>query len=160
MTNSVSRRMVAASFLLLLPGCVGSGLFCKASHDDLEVASLMRDSCQGDRHASMQLGLWFEGHEDYEAAARYYRAAAAPDIGQTYIWVPPAGDVGGYVMPVDTGPRTPGNAEAQYRLGLMYRDGRGVKQSNAKARNYFRQAAEQGHADAKALLEASGSPRS
>ncbi|SDD89732.1 tetratricopeptide repeat protein [Kordiimonas lacus] len=156
MTTSIFCRFTAISLFLLLPGCVGNSFFCKAEHEDPKVASLMRDSCQGNRGASMQLGLWFEGEEDYERAARYYRAAATPDIGQTYIYVPPAGDVGGYVMPIDTGPHTPGNAEAQYRLGLMYRDGRGVKQSASKARSYFRQAAEQGHADAKAILAVTG----
>lgn len=152
MTMPIFRHLVAATMLLVLAGCTGSGLFCKADHDDPKIASLMRDSCAGNRTASMQLGLWFEGRKDYQAAARYFRAAATPNTGQTYIWVPPAGDVGGYVMPIDTGPSVPGNAEAQYRLGLMYRDGRGVKKSASKARSYFRQAAEQGHTDAKALL--------
>ncbi|MFC4349130.1 tetratricopeptide repeat protein [Kordiimonas lipolytica] len=156
MTRSAVCRLAMVSMFLLLSGCAGSGFFCKADHDDPKVASLMRDSCAGNRGASMQLGLWFEGHDDYEMAVRYYRVAATPDIGQTFIWVPPAGDVGGYVMPISTGPGTPGNAEAQYRLGLMYRDGRGVKQSVAKARSYFQQAAEQGHADAKAILAANG----
>jgi TPR repeat protein len=158
MTNPrLGRALASAVLAVSLTGCTGaSGLFCKSEHDNPRVASLMRDSCSGDRAATMQLGLWFEAEEDYVAAARYYRAAATPHSGQTHIYVPPAGEVAGYVMPVSTGPRLPGNAEAQYRLALMYTDGRGVKQNAGTARSYLKQAAEQGHADAVAALAVAG----
>ena len=45
-----------------------------------------------------------------------------------------------------------GDAEAQFSLGGMYADGRGVSQDNAKAMIWRRKAAEQGHAAAQALL--------
>jgi len=41
-----------------------------------------------------------------------------------------------------------GNAEAQYRLGALYRTGRGVKADHAKAAHWFEKAALQGHKDA------------
>lgn len=137
-----------------LSGCTTGGFFCKADHEDPKIAALMQSNCSGDRHAALQLGFLFEGRGDLQQAAHYYGIAATPSAGQTYIYVPPAGDVAGYVMPVDTGPRTPGSAEAQYRLAVMYRDGSGVEQNARKARKLFRQAAEQGHAGAQAALDA------
>ena len=41
-----------------------------------------------------------------------------------------------------------GNAKAQYNLGVMYGNGRGVKQDYFKAVNWYRKAAEQGYAKA------------
>jgi TPR repeat protein len=41
-----------------------------------------------------------------------------------------------------------GNAEAQYRLGHMYYDGKGVKQNRVAAVMWFVKAAEQGNAAA------------
>ena len=41
-----------------------------------------------------------------------------------------------------------GYAYAQYNLGVMYENGRGVRQDYAEAFRWFRKAAEQGHAEA------------
>ncbi|MGV1098658.1 eIF2A-related protein [Thiovibrio sp. JS02] len=51
-----------------------------------------------------------------------------------------------------------GNAEAQYRLGLMYSLGDGVAQSREEARKLWALAAEQGNAAAKAELEGGQQP--
>ena len=40
------------------------------------------------------------------------------------------------------------NANAQYSLGFMYAEGRGVAQDDAEAAKWYRKSAEQGHADA------------
>ena len=139
---------------LTLQGCAGvGGAFCNSNHPEPRVAALMRDSCEGDRAAALQLGLWFEGHDDLAGAAHYFEIASTPSSGMNYVYVPPAGDVPGFTMPVDAGYRHPGMAEAQYRLGLMYLEGRGVAQNTKKARNYFQQAAEQDHLGAKEALE-------
>ena len=45
-----------------------------------------------------------------------------------------------------------GNASAQYRLGLMYYNGRGVPQDYAEAAKWFRLAADQGYAYARYSL--------
>jgi len=45
-----------------------------------------------------------------------------------------------------------GHARAKFYIGLMYRDGRGVRQDNAEAVKWFRKAAEQGDPDGQALL--------
>ena len=47
-----------------------------------------------------------------------------------------------------------GNAKAQYNLGAMYANGRGVRQDYAEAFKWFRQAAEQGNAKAQYNLGA------
>ena len=41
-----------------------------------------------------------------------------------------------------------GHADAQYNLGLCYRNGRGVQKDDADAVKWYRKAAEQGQADA------------
>lgn len=46
-----------------------------------------------------------------------------------------------------------GDAEAQYDLGWMYANGRGVNQSDVLASSMFALAAEQGHAQARTMLE-------
>jgi TPR repeat protein len=48
-----------------------------------------------------------------------------------------------------------GNAMAQYRLGTLYAEGKGVAQSDAIAAEWFLKAAEQGNADAQYNLAAS-----
>ncbi len=45
-----------------------------------------------------------------------------------------------------------GDADAQYALGVMYEDGRGVPQDSAEAVKWYRLAAEQGDADAQINL--------
>jgi len=146
MLNMRSGPVVLAFAALLLSGCAGlNEAFCKSDHPDAKVASLMRESCQGNRLASMQLGLWFEGQADYAQAARYFEIAATPSSGRNYTYVPPAGDVPGFTLPVDGGMRHDGFAEAQYRLALLYLTGQGVEKSEKRARKYLVRAAEQGH---------------
>ena len=45
-----------------------------------------------------------------------------------------------------------GNASAQFNLGDIYREGRGVLKDHAEAARWFRLAAEQGHAEAQNKL--------
>ncbi|WP_307781402.1 tetratricopeptide repeat protein [Psychrobacter sp. H8-1] len=46
-----------------------------------------------------------------------------------------------------------GNASAQYNLGVMYYKGKGVQKNNAKAVEWFKQAAKQGHTKSQYNLE-------
>lgn len=50
-----------------------------------------------------------------------------------------------------------GNAPAQYSLGLMYRNGRGVPKDDQQAVFWYRKAADQGNADAQYNLGITGS---
>ena len=45
-----------------------------------------------------------------------------------------------------------GNAQSQYDLGVMYREGRGVPQDDAEAVAWYRKAANQGYAYAQSML--------
>jgi TPR repeat protein len=45
-----------------------------------------------------------------------------------------------------------GNAEAQFRLGLIYREGKGVAQDDKQATDWLNKAAEQGHVEAQENL--------
>ncbi|HHF6610725.1 TPA: tetratricopeptide repeat protein, partial [Haemophilus influenzae] len=45
-----------------------------------------------------------------------------------------------------------GDAKAQLSLGVMYDEGRGVKQDDFEAMKWYRKTAEQGNANAQALL--------
>ena len=45
-----------------------------------------------------------------------------------------------------------GDADAQFNLGLMYRNGEGVQQDHKESAKWFRRAAEQGHAGAQSRL--------
>ena len=45
-----------------------------------------------------------------------------------------------------------GNASTQFNLGVMYEDGRGVKQDDVEAVKWYRQAAEQGYVKAQFIL--------
>jgi hypothetical protein len=45
-----------------------------------------------------------------------------------------------------------GDAEAQYKLGVMYASGEGVPKDYREAARWYRKAAEQGHADAQTIL--------
>ncbi len=45
-----------------------------------------------------------------------------------------------------------GNANAQYNLGIMYENGRGVPQDDAEAVKWYRKAAEEGYAKAQVLF--------
>jgi TPR repeat protein len=45
-----------------------------------------------------------------------------------------------------------GNAEAQYNLGILFRDGNGVEQDGEQARRFFEMSANQNNSDARVAL--------
>ena len=51
-------------------------------------------------------------------------------------------------------PAEQGDAEAQFNLGVMYANGRGVPQDDSEAVRWYRLAADQGHAGAQFNLGA------
>jgi len=48
-------------------------------------------------------------------------------------------------------PQRAGNSHAQYHLGSMHKNGRGVAQDDGEAHSYWRLAADQGHAVAQVI---------
>lgn len=126
---------------------------------------LAKAACSGTKVAQFMLGYVYETGEgaaaDAKKAVKWYQRAARPTRGISHVDVAPVGQQAyGRVAPVQTGPEIPGNSNAEYRLGLMYLEGRGVKESRDKAARWFRRAAEKGHDQAAAALEAleAGSP--
>ena len=153
---------------LALMGLSGCGLFregsiaaaCNLRVDDPAVKQSARGACRGNGEAALALAMAYERGDKVAAepafAAKIYRKLAKGRFqdGTTYIYVPGAGKVQGYVMPITTGPSyfVPGSPVAQYRLGLMYLEGRGVEKDAAKARELLQQAAGQGHREARARM--------
>lgn len=115
----------------------------------------MKQACTGDKQAQFMLGDMFERGDgvaqDEKRARAYYKQAATPTSGTSYIYVPGAGSVAGYTMPVTTGTSRPGHAGAIYRLGLMLLEGRGGKMDVNKAQKLLEQAAQQRNAAAATL---------
>jgi TPR repeat protein len=134
---------------------LGVGQNCKDDAVPDELQNTLAQSCRGNQYSSLAIGKYFEelalGSVDnsyYAKAAKYYGIAATSSSGQTYIYVPGAGEVAGYTMPVTTGVPTNGVAEAQYRLGLLYSSGLGVRKSKGRANKHFKMAAKQGYVSA------------
>ncbi|MDG1708109.1 MAG: tetratricopeptide repeat protein [Emcibacteraceae bacterium] len=112
-----------------------------------------RSSMLGDNKAEYQLGLAYEMgqlglKQNDKTALRWYNEASKPYNGTIYIHANNAS--------VSRGVPMPGYAEAQYRLGLMYLEGRGTKKRENFAKMWFRNAAEQGHEPAKVKLNDMG----
>ena len=169
--SGVIATALAAAGCTLPDPCAGLGpaptvdAQAQAGIDLTAGQSLERLVCEarhGDQFSQYILGkLYEEGvgvPADPGEAAKWYRRAAKARSGNTYVYSAPVGDERyGRVIPVATGPATPGLSEAQYRLGLLYRDGRGVDQNLKRARRWLERAAEKGHEGAvRALAELGG----
>jgi len=83
--------------------------------------------------AAVQLGtLYFEGR--FQEGVDY----GEPDYDSAFYWFNRA-------LRWD-------NVEAQFRVGKMYLEGKGVEKDNAKAQDFLQKAADQGHRQAKEYL--------
>ena len=118
----------------------------------------------GSRVAQLALGhAYAQGTRlpgDDARAAEWYERAATPSGGFGYADFRPEGiEAYGRTMVAMTGERSPGNAAAQYALGLLYLEGRGVAADRGKAALWLERAAGQGHAGAEvALARLDGAP--
>ncbi len=131
------RIIVIAILISTLTACSRLQQLTCSSHDNPTIASLMKQACSGDKHVQFTLGDMFERGDgvvqDEKRARAYYEQAATPTSGTSYIYVPGAGSVAGFTMPVTTGTSHPGHAEAMRRLANMLMDGRGGKQDTKRA---------------------------
>ena len=155
------RILIALLSLSLLAGC---GLrerriaTCSDKIDPAIEREVAEQACSGNKLAQFTLGYVYETGEgvaaDAKKAVKWYRRASRPTRGMIYDYAPAVGkQAHGQETPVQTGPETPGIPDADYRLGLMYLEGRGVAQSRDKAARWFRSAAEKGHDQAAQALE-------
>lgn len=146
-------RSVAALTCLLvsLGGCAQQLASCGAGSVS---GGLVGCVDAGDKPALLALGRRYESGDgvprDYRRAAQLYKQAAKFTSGTMFVYSPPVSKkAGGRVIPIRTGPDQPGLAEASYRLGLLYLNGRGVRVSFSKARKYLQEAADKGFAPAR-----------
>jgi hypothetical protein len=140
----------------LLSGCA---VVTKCAGEGGDVEALQCAAAAGDRQAMVELGKRFEtgaGVEpDVAQAARFYRRAAQPSSGTTFVYSPAVGrEAMGQVIPVRIGPTIPGLPEAQYRLALLYLRGDGVEQNEADAIRLLELAAAAGYQPAQSALAA------
>ncbi len=142
------RAMVCSFLLFTLGACSSLGSLsgvCGNGDRDLPVSpDLMQSACNGNKSAALEVGIEMESLADLESdeslfksAARFYAFAAASSNGQTFIYVPGAGDVPGYTMPVTTGPATYGLPEAKFRLAKLMYSGKGIRQDKKQACKLF-----------------------
>lgn len=147
------------------PGVTGCSAEAKAlavEDPDGETAAFCR-ALEGGNNGPYALARFFEAGVDdsddpariMKEAVRWYKKAARPSSGSTPVYMPPMGNLKyGRVINIPTGPATPGDARAQFRLAELYIEGRFVKQSDKKARVWLKRAADKGYPPAVALLSA------
>lgn len=144
---------IAGLALAGLAGCI-TPPNCLAGRSEIEV--LQCQAGLGDKLAQLHLAERLETGQGVAAdparAARLYRAASSYTSGMNFIYLAGVGGKPGTVLPLRSGPDQPGLSEAQYRLGLMYLDGRGVRQDRRRARELIRKAAGAGYGPAKEAL--------
>lgn len=160
--RAYARLTILALPAALVTGCAGyAGKDCWSIPAASPVTGLMEDACDGDKAAQLRLAEAYETGEGIEMnpsrALAWYHRAALTEGGQTHVYLPPVGGAShGVVLPIQTGDAKLGSAEAQYRLGLIYRDGRGAKKNIWRAKYWLKKAAKSGHelaAEALAELE-------
>ncbi|MFN3727338.1 MAG: tetratricopeptide repeat protein [Allosphingosinicella sp.] len=104
---------------------------------------------RGEQAAQLELGRSYEAGDglapDLARAADYYRQAAAAIPPRTPIYSPPVRPGGsGQVIWVSNANARPASPEAQFRLGLMLVEGRGVARDEARGRGLIADAAKAG----------------
>ena len=154
--------LLAVPLVAPLSGCARFGQnaqACSIKPADVELAKTARRACGGSVNALMILADAYEHGKlvvkNEQLAIELYRSVSFPKTTpkNTYIYVPAAGKVAGYTMPIQTGTQTvPGHAEAQFRLGMMLGEGRGQRRDTDMALYCLRMAAAQGHEEASKRL--------
>lgn len=154
---NMKRFLTTGLLLFALSGCSTLSIKSTCNSRDAVPNHLSGDlelSCGGDQPSSLVIGDYFaaearkQGDEEfYRAAAAFYQRAAQTHTGQIHIYVPGAGKVAGYTMPLNTGPATYGLPAAKGRLADLYFRGLGVKQDTKKACKYWKEAGFNSEAD-------------
>lgn len=158
------RLILVTAITLILPACTTLGTKpadCFRFGAETPFEELQKSACSGAEWAEFELAEAYEYgdgvEQDLKRAVQWYKQAAQTESGETYIYMPPVGGSKyGTVMPITSGTPSLGHAGAQYRLGLMYLDGHGVRQSKKKGRRLLKQAAHNGSAEAAQKLESLG----
>lgn len=91
------------------------GVLLSVSVSAADMATLTRQAQNGDTEAQVDLAYEYYEQGNHAKAFEWYTKAA-----------------------------NQGDADAQYTLGLMYEEGKGVRQNKSTAKRYFRQVCDQG----------------
>lgn len=107
-------------------------------------------SGRGDKDAKLALGRFYEAGlgvaQDLGRAAALYAEAARAEPSTISLYSPPVTKGGaGQVIRVPNPNASPGLAEAKYRLGRMYLEGRGVPRDLGRGRKLIQEALAQGY---------------
>jgi TPR repeat protein len=145
----------------LAPGADGTRqLVYDYTDEGTRLRHLRCRAANGSAEAALELGIRYEEGRgvvrDFARAAALYRAAANPVPGLTVLYTPSPRIHGrGAVIRVGSEDESAASAEAERRLGFMYKDGRGVPRDLSKARNLLENAAQAGDQVARRTLETS-----
>jgi hypothetical protein len=121
-------KILIAALALALAGCGApssfQGIGFAAGAASTEIQTLAQRAAAGDKWAQLELGIRFEEGRgvpvSWDRAARLYRMAAETTGGTIMVYVPPVtpGRTG-RVMPLSSGPRMVGLAQARDRLEAL-----------------------------------------
>jgi len=96
-------------------------LALKRSYADMPLTALASKAQGGSKQAQLELGIRFEEgrgvERDVSKARKLYESAASDSGGTIWVYSPPVGNgTSGRTIPVNTGPKRSGLAEAKRRL--------------------------------------------
>jgi hypothetical protein len=96
-------------------------LALKRSYADMPLTALASEAQGGSKQAQLELGIRFEEgrgvERDVSKARKLYGSAASDSGGTIWVYSPPVGNgTSGRTIPVNTGPKRSGLAEAKRRL--------------------------------------------
>ncbi len=163
--NSARAPWYLACVAMGLQGCAGVPKSCRgldiaalAGAADSDGPGLQCRADRGDTQAAVALGRRYELGDgvarDPRRAAQLYQAAATAIPKTTAIYAPPVRVGGRGQMLLIANPNAgAGSAAAQFYLGRMYLDGRGVEQDPKQGKLLVARAAAQGFPGAAELLE-------
>lgn len=154
------RRLLILSLLLAPGACASLPDSCRmvAPSAQAPLSELECASDGGDKQAMLELGRRYEAgsgvRQDFARAASLYRRAATAIPRRSAIYMPPVRRGGtGQVMFFDNANAEAGLAEAHYRLGLLYLEGRGVRRDRDRGNALIRKAALRGYPPAVSHLQ-------
>lgn len=159
------KSFVSRLILIGVSTLVFSGLFLPnrvhAASCEEKISQLGNTYCEaiaGDKDAQYRIGRWYLGGSDHaadykEAMKWFKKAAAKPRVGRG-VNSGGAGTSYGTVRDerMARSSMKDRHSGALYEIGLLYLDGKGVKQSGKKAKKYIKLAAKEGNREALARL--------
>ncbi|MEE8371676.1 MAG: hypothetical protein V3R73_05960 [Sphingomonadales bacterium] len=159
MVGRMAGIAVAAVFFFSVPD-IHDAEAASCREEIPELGSIYCDARAGSKRAQYKVGKWYLGgpdHDpDYKQAMKWFKKASArARVGRGVN----SGGAGGDYGPVHkdrvagaTLGKSGRHSGALYEMALLYLEGKGVKQSNKKAKKYMKLAAKEGNRQARRHL--------